>query len=85
MNTNIYGVYWQEYCIGTLYVRDDGKHRYLAHKDVIADVSKEANLVSAVKEDREWGEPIAFFDQMFKNCSRFGTKLEYHNNNYSIR
>lgn len=83
-----YDVCYKDRCIGRLYINEEGQYKYEAHQDEIKTVEKKENTIiyADARKDRDWGEPIAFFDSRISNCKRFGMtdKVKYPNSDYSF-
>lgn len=81
-----YTVYYKEESIGRLYINDQGQYKYVANEENIESVEKKENICiySDARKSRDWGEPIAFFDNRIENCKRFGIvdKVKYPNSEY---
>lgn len=69
-----YNVYWKEIKIGTLSV-DGKRHKYVPEK-AIQDLKNP--LDPRLKEERDWGEEIPFFQSRLESAARF-PKLEIGN------
>ncbi len=79
-----YDIYFKEYCIGKLFINEAGQYKYVANNEAINEAEKEDAIFADVKTDRDWGEPIAFFETRINNCKRFGMveRIEYPNSEY---
>lgn len=81
-----YKVYYKDQCIGRLYINEDDQYKYVADEKKIEEVEKNQNvcIYADARNTRDWGEPIAFFDNRIENCKRFGMvdKVKYPNSDY---
>lgn len=79
-----YDVWFKNFCIGKLYINEQGQYKYVVHMDAVEKAEKDDTIFADAKTDRDWGEPIAFFDSRIENCKRFGQedKISYPNSEY---
>ena len=79
-----YNVYFKDVCIGRLCINTEGQYKYVADRAAISQVEETEAVFVDAKQDRDWGDPIPFFDSRIENCKRFGKvdKVAYPNSNY---
>lgn len=79
-----YDIWFKNFCIGKLYINEAGQYKYVVYQDAVDKVEKAYTILADAKTDRDWGEPIAFFDSRIENCKRFGKEDEvgYPNSDY---
>ena len=81
-----YNVFYREYHIGNLYINEDNQYKYVVDEKNIEEAENKENvcIVADVRKTRDWGEPIAFFDNRIENCKRFGQvdMVKYPNSDY---
>lgn len=79
-----YNIYYKDKKIGNLYINEKGEYKYVTLKEVIQEIEKTDKIFIAAKTDRDFGEPIVFFDSRIKNCQKFGqeNRVQYPNSEY---
>ena len=84
-----YKVYYKKTSIGILCISDEGKHKYISNKENIEKIEKTSDIciIPDAKKDRDWGEPIMFFENRITNCKRFGIEdiVKYPNSEYYLK
>ena len=79
-----YDVWFKNFCICKLFINEAGQYKYVVFMDAV-EKAEEADVIFAdAKTERDWGEPIPFFDSRIENCKRFGQeeKVCYPNSEY---
>lgn len=79
-----YNVWFKNFCIGKLYINEQGQHKYVVYMDAVEKAERDFEIFVDAKTDRDWGEPIHFFNIRIENCKRFGQveRVEYPNSEY---
>ena len=78
-----YNVYWKEIKIGTLSV-EGKKHKYVPEKEAIGALKNP--LDPRLKEERDWGEAIPFFETRLKSAARFpNLEIGNHTDFYTLK
>ena len=79
-----YDVYYKDIKIGRIYINEEGKYKYVTVKSAIDQIEKTDKIYIDAKTDRDFGEPIVFFDSRIANCKKFGQedKVQYPNSDY---
>lgn len=79
-----YNIWFKKLCIGKLYINEAGQYKYVPDENAIKEAEKSDTIFADAKTERDWGEPINFFDSRIKNCKRFGQedKVSYPNSDY---
>ena len=57
-----YNVWFKDICIGSLHINEEGQHKYVVNSAAVEEAEKSHTLVAEAKTERDWGEPIEFFD-----------------------
>lgn len=81
-----YDVYYGETHIGRLYINEEGQYKYVADMDGIkkAEEKEDIVIIADARNDRDWGTPIAFFDNRIETCKKIGETetVRYPNSEY---
>ena len=64
-----YDVWFKHFCVGKLYVNDEGQHKYVVDIDAVEKVEKDEEVLFEAKTDRDWGSPIRFFEFLVGNIN----------------
>lgn len=86
MNVIKYNVYYKDVRIGRLYINEEGQYKYVTEAEGIEKIEKaeDIRIIADARNNRDWGAPIAFFDNRIENCKKFGEteKVKYPNSEY---
>lgn len=79
-----YDICFKKLTIGKLFINEQGQYKYVVNADAVAEAEKEDTIFAVVKNNRDWGDPIPFFNERIGNCKKFGQedKVAYPNSDY---
>lgn len=63
-----YDVWFKHFCVGKLYVNEEGQHKYVVDIDAVEKAEKDDEVLFEAKTDRDWGNPIRFFEFLVGNA-----------------
>lgn len=67
-----YSVFYKSTKIGTLYINNEGRYKYVPDLDVLEKVKKEVSLIHEMCEETPWQEPIPFFKNRIVAAKKIG-------------
>lgn len=80
---NKFSLFWREFYIGELCINEKNQYKFNVDKEEKRKAVLSGMLGFLVpKEQKEWGEPIVFFEQRLKNMCDVVTK--YHTDEFRL-
>jgi hypothetical protein len=79
-----YDVWFKNFRVGELFINEAGQHKYVVDMEAVEMAEKDDTIFVDAKTNRDWSEPIPFFESRIANCKKFGeeNEIRYPNSEY---
>lgn len=67
-----YSVFYKDIKIGTLYINEEDKYKYVPNLEVLEEVKAKVSLIHEMCEETDWRDPIPFFKNRIEDAKKIG-------------